>query len=125
MKSRHVVFLALRFSTNELLCEIGAKANVFEMSTTHIDFGEDVFVSQMFALGVDIVQHAHKGLSLRQLSELLQREHTRLPAQSLLKMALHLRHRRVFGGTTGAWSSESAESWVIDYPLTPRSGRDR
>jgi hypothetical protein len=28
------------------------------MNTTHEDFGEDVFVSQMFAMGVDIVQHA-------------------------------------------------------------------
>jgi hypothetical protein len=69
--------------------------------------------------------HAHKGLSLRQVPEFLQVLHTRLPAQSLSKVALHLRHRRVFGGTTGAWSSESAESWVINYPLTPRSGRDR
>jgi len=65
------------------------------------------------------------GTPLRQVPELLQREHTRLPAQSLSKVALHLRHWRVFGGTTGACSSAGAESWVIDYPLTAWSGRDR
>jgi hypothetical protein len=47
--------LILQISTNKLLYEIGAKANVFKMSTAHVDFDEDVFVSQMFAIGVDIV----------------------------------------------------------------------
>ena len=47
--------MILQISTNKLLYEIGTKANVFKMSTVHVDFGEDVFVSQMFAIGVDIV----------------------------------------------------------------------